>query len=277
MKEDKMIEYLKNCNFWGNENFYCYTMEPGKYSKEKNIYGLDFIHIKYYLLNKNENGIGIIPFDFTGKSIKELIKFIPNYDIKEVYVEKYKSLIFISEKRLIIKTKLDEVLEVGYNGKENGNMHNINMHKFFMACKQWHVNNIEKNNSIIINKGKNNYDMIIKVVSKDTNFIAEELYNEIFIIEDKNEKDKIERIYIEKMIDAINKGMQQFYIWTSEIPENKQIAMITAQALSEALFDTWCRFKDDIISSNNFEVVIITPNEITKKFYEKELKKLDLL
>ena len=97
MNEEKIIQYLKECNFLGNETLYFYTQIPGSFSDQASVYGMDELNIKYYIVNKNENGIGIIPFDVTGKSIANLIKFFPMSNIKEIYTEKYKFLIFLSE------------------------------------------------------------------------------------------------------------------------------------------------------------------------------------
>lgn len=133
MKEEKIIQYLKNANFWGNENIYFYTVACEKLSKNESVYDLDVLSIKYYIVNRNENGIGIIPFNELGKSIKNLITFIPNSDIKEVYIEDYKFLFFIPGKKLIIKTIEDKVIELEYTGNVNKKNYSLNMYNFLTS------------------------------------------------------------------------------------------------------------------------------------------------
>ena len=117
MNEEKIIQYLKDADLWGKENLYTYTVAPPNFSGLENIYGMDAVwRIRYYIINKNEDGVAILPFDITAKIIKDLIIFIPNSDIKEVYTEKYKFMFFATGKRLVIKTKEDKVVEVEYTG-----------------------------------------------------------------------------------------------------------------------------------------------------------------
>lgn len=125
MKDEKIIEYLKEFNFWGNENIYFHTMAPQSFSKEEKIYGLRAVtSYKYFIVNKNENGITVIPFDLTGKSIADDAIIIPNDNISTIYTEKYKFLLVFSGTRLVIKTKDNKVLELAYI-KNNHNMNTL--------------------------------------------------------------------------------------------------------------------------------------------------------
>lgn len=137
MKDEKIIQYLKDANLWGENNLYFFTMAPGKSSAYENFYGLNELEIKYYIVNKNENGIAIIPFDETLKSIKQLITIIPHENIKEVYTEEYKFMFFLKGNRLIIKTNENKVVELEYlnTKKETEKVLNSNIYKFVLEYK----------------------------------------------------------------------------------------------------------------------------------------------
>lgn len=135
MKDEKIIHYLKDANLWGENNLYFFAMAPESFSNLESIYGLDVLWIKYYIVNKNENGIAIIPFDETLKCVKQLITMIPHANIKEVYTEKYKFMFFIPGVRLIIKTNDNKVIEFDYPVKEKEKFLSSNMYKFVLEYK----------------------------------------------------------------------------------------------------------------------------------------------
>lgn len=137
MKDEKIIQYLKDTNLWGENNIYFFAMAPSSFSDQESIYGLDVLWIKYYIVNKNENGIAIIPFDQTLKCISELITIIPHTSIKEVYTEKYKFMLFMKGNRLIIKTNENKVVELEYPEpkKETEKFLNSNIYKFLVEYK----------------------------------------------------------------------------------------------------------------------------------------------
>lgn len=131
MKDEKIVQYLKDANLWGKSNIYFFRMLPVKLSNQQSIYGINVIGIKYCIVNKNENGIAIIPFDETLKCLNQLITVIPHTNIKEVYIEKYKFMFFIPGAKLIIKTNENKVVEVDYPTKEKEKFLSSNMYKFF--------------------------------------------------------------------------------------------------------------------------------------------------
>lgn len=135
MKDEKIIKYLKDANLWGENNLYFFAIAPASFSNQESIYGLNVLRVKYCIVNKNENGIGIIPFDETLKCINQLITTIPHANIKEVYTEKYKFMFFISGVRLIIKTNDNKVVELDYPAKEKEKFLSSNMYKFVSEYK----------------------------------------------------------------------------------------------------------------------------------------------
>lgn len=130
MKEEKMIQYLKDANLWGENNTYFFAMAPQSFSNEESIFGFDRLSTKYYIINKNEEGIGIIPFYETLKSIKELITRIPHSEIKEVNIEDYKFLFILKGTKVIIKTTENKVFEFDYPSKKSQKFLESNMYKF---------------------------------------------------------------------------------------------------------------------------------------------------
>lgn len=135
MSEEKIIQYLKEFNFWGEENLYFYTFASQNCSNQPNLYGIYGVSFKYFIINKTERGVYVIPFDVTGKSVKEGSLFLPNENIKEVYIEKYKFMFFLSGTQLVIRTTDEnKVLELEYIGKEDSNkISALNMYKFYLS------------------------------------------------------------------------------------------------------------------------------------------------
>lgn len=78
----------------------------------------NIFYIKFFIVNKNEIGIGVIPFDKIGDVVEEKAVFIPNDNIDSVYLEKYKFFLVFPGTRLVIKTKGNKVLDLEYNKKK---------------------------------------------------------------------------------------------------------------------------------------------------------------
>lgn len=128
MKDEKIIEYLKSANLWKNNNLYFFAVCPDSYSKNENIYASILHRIRFLIINKNEDEIGIIPFDSTLACMAECVVRIPLTEIVDVYLEDYKFLFFFNETRCIIKTKVNKTIEFGFS-KNKKNI-NSNISKF---------------------------------------------------------------------------------------------------------------------------------------------------
>ncbi len=115
MKDEKIIEYLQSFNFWGNENLYTFAPAPQSFSKAESVFGMGALNLKYFIINKNENGVAIIPFSQTLQSIAEAAIFIPYDNISNIYTEKYKFMFVLSGTRFTIQTKDNKVVDLEYN------------------------------------------------------------------------------------------------------------------------------------------------------------------
>lgn len=275
MKDEKIIKYLKDANLWRENNLYFLAMVPVSLSNQKSIYGIDVLAVRYCIVNKNENGIAIIPFDETLKCISQLITMIPHANIKEVYTEKYKSMLFISGVRLIIKTNDNRVVELEYPAKEKEKFLSSNMYKFVSEYK----NKNEDRKSYIEPIIKNKEDGIMKIdfILKEEININNELYCKMEITNNKKIKEDIKELYSNKILEYIQTGKTKIYFYAETLPNDNKTVKITTEALSEALFDMSWYFEDNYIKDNNFEVIIIAEDHRTQDLYRIACKKMGLI
>lgn len=111
MTDEKIINAFKEANFWGKENLYfCGTILPSKIQYA--AFGVFAnINLSFIIINKNENGIGIIPIDqVSGKPLIEKVLIIPNQSISNISFEKaglfwYKTINIISKNNESISFK----------------------------------------------------------------------------------------------------------------------------------------------------------------------------
>ena len=269
MKDEKAIQYLKDANFWGNENLYFYTFAPQSFTKYESIYGLNSLSIKYFLINSNENGIGIIPFDLTAISIKDLITFIPYSNFVGAYKEKYKFMFILPGNRLVLKFTDNKVLELEYNGNENGTGQTLNMYKFYKKYEipiPTEINNSSKSYSKDINidfaltqnTTVNNNDKVYKIVTANN----------------ENEKENYKNSYKNLIIEAINNKLPNIYFYAEEVPLDKKIAELTSSAIIETTFDLEWYFSDNNIDCSNTKITILSKDEQIQEFYKNAFRKM---
>ncbi len=268
MKDEKVIKYLKEANFWGNENLYFYTPASPKASKQENIYGLDALTIKYYIINKNENGIGIIPFDITAKSIKNLIKFIPNSEISGIYKENYKVMFVFKGTTLGIKLNNGKVLELDYIGNENGTGQALNMYKFSTLYQTSTI----KENPTPINDKKQGININFALTQNTTINNNDKVYK-IVTANNENEKENYKNSYKNLIIEAVNNKLQYIYFYAEEIPIDKKIAKLTTSAIIETTLDLEWYFNDNNIDCSNTKIIILSKDEQIQEFYKSEFNK----
>ncbi len=272
MKDEKIIQYLKDANLWGENNLYFFAMAPNSFSNQKSIYGTKQMEIKFYIVNENENGIAIIPFDETLKSIKQLITIIPHENIKEVYTEKYKFMFFLKGNRLIIKTNENKVveLECPHPKKETEEFLNSNIYKFILKYK----NNEHKENKNVIMK--------IDFTLKDRININNDLCCKIEITDNKKIKEDIKKLYSNKILEAMQSGKMKIYFYAETLPDDEKTIKITTEIFTEVLYDMGWYFKDNEIEANdiednNFEVIIVAEEQKTQDIYITACKKMGLI
>ena len=268
MKDEKVINYLKEANFWGNENLYFYTPASPKISSQENIYGTDALGIKYYLINKNENGIGIIPFDLTAKSINNLIKFIPNSEIAGIYMENYKVMFIFKGTTLGIKLNDGKVLELDYTGKENGTGQALNMYKFSTSYKIL----TNKENSTSTEDKKQGININFALAANTTINNNDKLYK-IGIVNNENEKENYKSSYKNLIMEAVNNKFPYIYFYAEEIPIDKKIAQLTTSTLIETTLDLEWYFSENNIDCHNTQITILCKDEQIQAFYKNEFNK----
>ena len=269
MKDEKVIEYLKEANFLGNENLYFYTPASPKTSKQENIYGLDALTIKYYIINKNENGIGIIPFDVTAKSIKSLIKFIPNSEISGIYKEDYKVMFIFKGTTLGIKLNDGKVLELDYIGNENGTGQALNMYKFSTLYQTSTI----KEDSTPIEDKKQGINIDFALTQNTTVNNNDKVYK-IVTANNENEKENYKNSYKNLIIEAINNKLPNIYFYVEEVPLDKKIAELTSSAIIETTFDLEWYFSDNNIDCSNTKITILSKDEQIQEFYKNAFRKM---
>lgn len=268
MKDEKIIEYLKSFNFWGNDNVYMHVIAPEKFSNLESIYGIDSVLcFKYFIINKNENGIAVIPFDLTGKSISEAATFIPNENIDCIYMEKYKFMLFMGGIRVIIKTKDNKVLEFEYNKKKEENINKL-VNRFPKISND--INTMEGvsfNNKPVFN---------VKVVLEDENL--ENISNmDIKIANNKLESEENFKYYKDvliKLVQNINCQEVKFVFRANENTITDTIHL-TIDALTSALFDISWYYHDNNIPVATIYIVVQSEN--TKVLYENACKKIGFI
>lgn len=141
---EKIEEYLKQADFYGKYN-YCFTVQPedtiadailmcfglvggaiAGARKSKGTIG--------YILNKNENGIGIIPIEKIKKEQNVVLSkaiFLKNEDVEKVSI-KYDTM------GKLIRIKMKDKTKYGFKTArkiKNVDYHEINLNKFIESYK----------------------------------------------------------------------------------------------------------------------------------------------
>lgn len=129
MNDEKIINAFKEANFWGNDNLYfsgAVLPTTGQYV----VFGVFAnISLNFLIINKNEQGIGIIPIDqISGKPRVEQLLVINNANINSVTFNKaglfwYKNINIISKSNEAISFKVQKNVLTIKN-------HKINLQKF---------------------------------------------------------------------------------------------------------------------------------------------------
>ncbi len=141
---EKLEEYIKQANFYGTYN-YCFTVQPEDTIKDAVLMFLGAIGGAIagarrskgtigYILNKNENGIGIIPIENVQKEesiVLEKAFFLKNEDIDQVKI-KYDTI------GKLIKIKMKDKTKYGFKTAraiKNIDYHKENLDKFIDSYK----------------------------------------------------------------------------------------------------------------------------------------------
>lgn len=141
---EKIEEYLKQADFYGEYN-YCFTVQPEDTIVDAILMSFGLVGgaiagarkskgIIGYILNKNENGIGIIPIEKIKKEQNvELSKaiFLKNEDIDKVSI-KYDTM------GKLIRIKMKDKTKYGFKTArkiKNVDYHEINLNKFIQSYK----------------------------------------------------------------------------------------------------------------------------------------------
>lgn len=125
MNDEKIINAFKQANFWGNNNLYfsgAILPTIGDYL----AFGVFAnMNLSYIAINKNENGIGIIPIDqISNKLLIDKILIITNENIKNVSLNNagflwYKEISIISKNNELIKFKVQKKVLTIKKHKDN--------------------------------------------------------------------------------------------------------------------------------------------------------------
>lgn len=141
---EKLEKYLKQANFYGKYN-YCFTVQPEDKIGDAILMSFGAIGGAIlgakkskgtigYILNKNENGIGIIPIEKDDRKQKVVIEkslFLKNEDIDKVKI-KYDTI------GKLIRIKMKDKTKYGFKTAraiKNIDYHKVNLDKFIESYK----------------------------------------------------------------------------------------------------------------------------------------------
>ncbi len=93
---------------------------------------------------------------------------------------------------------------------------------------------------------------------------------------DKISKENSKEEYAQALVKAVEDGKGSFAFYVPRLSANKKTAKLTGEALREMLFDVEWHCSDTGLAADGFQVLLLFPDEETRTFYGKSLRKMGI-